>query len=162
MLYLLKIRVVEKPWLGQQKNGGDKIRKFRRDKKNRIAINQVQWQWAMASAAKSLEYDIDVETIRTESGFDAPTMGLYNRRWVHKGKPHEELFECIREGSVLSIPILVMESGEIEGQQYKAPTRDELEHVFEYTGMFIGLSPWGSKWGYGLYEIVALDKITQK
>lgn len=161
MIYRLKLKIVEKPWLGQQKTR-EKIRKFRRDKKGRVSIDSVEWQWALASAARALECKIDVGTIRTESGFDAPGITLFNRKYHHKGKIHEEMFEAIREGTVLTIDILVMESGEIDGQQYNAPTQEELLWIFEYVGMFIGLSPWGSKWGFGRFEVESLERITPK
>ncbi len=159
MLYCLKLRVVEKPWLGQQKTK-EKIRKFRRDKKDRIAIDAIEWQWALASAAKALDCNINVETIRTESGFDAPKTCLFNRKYHHNGKPLEEMFESIREGTVLTVHILVMESGEINGQQYKAPTKEELRWIFDYVGMFIGLSPWGSRWGFGKFEVEDIEQVS--
>lgn len=158
MLYNLKLKIVEKPWLGQQRTT-DKIRKFRRDKKGRIAIDTVQWQWALASAARALDYSVNVETIRTESGFEPPKLTLYNRKYHYKGKPHEEMFEAIREGTQLNIPILVMESNDVEGQQYTAPSKEELLHIFEYVGMFIGLSPWGSRWGFGLYDTLDVSRV---
>ena len=161
MLYEVKIKVADKPWLGQQKSK-DKTRKFRRDKRNRIAIDSVQWQWAFESAAKALDYAIDVETIRTESGIPAPSISLYNRKYHSRGKPMEEMFEAIREGTVLTFDILLMESGAVGGQVYRAPSQEELHHILDYVGMFIGLSPWGSRWGYGRFELVDLSRKSNK
>jgi hypothetical protein len=127
-----------------------------------VAIDSIEWQWAFASAAKALECDVNVETIRTESGFDAPSICLYNRKYHHNGKPLEEMFESIREGAVITLHVLVMESGEIHGQQYKAPSKEELHWIFDYVGMFIGLSPWGSRWGFGRFEVESIEVVKGK
>lgn len=160
MLYEVKLRVTDQPWLGEQRTR-ERVRRFRRDKKNRIAINKTEWQWAFASAAKALRFDIDVATIRTETGFEAPSLNLYTRKYHFKGKPHEEMFESISEGTVLTIPILVMESREDdkEGQQQRPPSHEELQDILKFVGRFIGLSPWGTRWGYGTFEIEEMIQV---
>lgn len=160
MLYEVKLRVTEKPWLGEQRSK-EHVRKFRRDKKNRIAIDHKQWQWAFTSAAKALRYDIDASTIRTEAGFDPPSIALYNRKYTHRGKPKEEMFESIREGTVITLRFLIMEApdNDREGQQQKPPTKQELQTILDYVGMFIGLSPWGSRWGFGTFDVESLEQL---
>jgi hypothetical protein len=160
MLYEVKVRVTEKPWLGEQRTK-EHVRKFRRDKKDRIAIDHTQWQWAFTSAAKALHYDIDASTIRTESGFSRPTLSLYNRKYSYKGAAREEMFESIREGTIVSFNILVMEAPpeDTEGQQQRPPTEKELRTILDYVGMFIGLSPWGSRWGYGTFEVDDIKQV---
>jgi hypothetical protein len=119
-------------------------------------IDTAQWQWALQEAAEALHIeDIDIATIRTESGFDAPTLQLFNRRYSHKGKPHEEMFESIRENTILTFNILVTKPlpivGESNGQ--RQPDLDELNKLFSFVGKMIGLSPWGTRFGFGKFTV---------
>lgn len=154
MLYELKMRLTS-PWLGQQRTN-QHVRRFRREKDGRLMIDTAQWQWALQEAAEALHIeDIDIATIRTESGFDAPTLQLFNRRYSHKGKPHEEMFESIRENTILTFNILVTKPlpivGESNGQ--RQPDIDELNKLFGFVGKMIGLSPWGTRFGFGKFTV---------
>ena len=154
MLYELKIKLTS-PWLGQQRTH-QHVRRFRREKNNRLIIDTSQWQWAIQEAAEALHLDcIDVSTIHTESGFDAPSLQLFNRRYTHKGKPHEEMFESIRENTTLTFNVLVTKPHPVstESVGLRPPDQEELMALFAFVGKMIGLSPWGTRFGFGRFTV---------
>ena len=154
MLYELKLRLTS-PWLGQQRTN-QHVRRFRRDRNNRLAIDTAQWQWAFQEAADALHMKhVDISTICTESGFDVPSLQLFNRRYSHKGKSHEEMFESIRENNVLAFDILVTKPLPAGGGDVSmtSPDKDELTQIFAFIGKMIGLSPWGTRFGFGRFTV---------
>lgn len=154
MLYEIKFKLAS-PWLGQQRTNKH-VRRFRREKDNRLTIDTAQWQWALQEAADALHLDhVDVSTIRTEVGFDSPSLQLFNRRYSHKGKPHEEMFESIREGTILTFDILVTKPppASTEDDVRTSPGQRELHTMFEFVGKMIGLSPWGTRFGFGRFIV---------
>lgn len=164
-IYTLRMRLTS-TWLGQQKTK-DNVRRFRRDREGRIAIDLAHWSWTFQQAAEAMKMlDVDTECIRTESGFEAPSLILYHRKYRYKGKPHEEMFEAIRENNILTMPILVTgfieegPSGECNPKH--PPTRKELEKLLQFSGKWLGLSPWGCKYGYGRFEVESLNHAEDK
>jgi len=160
MLYEIKIKLTS-PWLGQQRTRGQ-VRRFRRDNGNRLLIDTAQWQWAFQEAADALHLDkVDVSTIHTESGFDAPSLQLYNRRYTYNGKAHTEMFESIREGAVITFDLLVTTPppGPSDSSSVSPPDNVELKSILAFVGKMLGLSPWGTRFGFGKFTV---EQVTSK
>lgn len=157
-IYSARLRLTS-TWLGQQKTK-DNVRRFRRDRDKRIAIDLAHWSWTFQQAAEALRLgDVETDCIRTESGFDSPSLILYHRKYRYKGRPHEEMFEAIRENTVLTLPFLVTGFLEETGEENHKhpPNRKELEQILKFAGQWLGLSPWGCRYGYGRFDIESLN-----
>lgn len=131
--------------------------------KVRWEINQVQWRWAMSEALDSMNLlrETSVDYIRIPVDIECPGIGLYTRRWTDKAGSHKEDFEAFRAGTTITIPVTIL--SELEGKSdspfdnllsLRPPTEEEVFKCFDIIGAEIGLSPWGSKFGYGRFEVV--------
>jgi hypothetical protein len=161
MLYEVKIRLLM-PWLGSQKTQ-EQVRRFRKisrgDKEGEIELDRELWDWAYRQAIESLRFThVDSTTIRAAMSIRCPTLVLYKRKYKSpNGKTQEEMFECITKGTILTFP-LVVTSPQDKLMDKEAPTKKELETLFEFIGEFIGLSPWGSKFGYGTFTLENIEE----
>ncbi len=154
-LYSLKIKLTS-PWLGHQRTR-ENVRRFRRDRDGKLAVDMSQWSWTFKQAVEALHMDdIDSDTIRPQMNIDPPTLVLYRRNYKHNNKQQMEMFEALRENSTLTIQILV--TGTEKDNKY-SPDEARLRDIFRFTGMFLGLSPWGGQYGYGRFEVESLEKI---
>lgn len=156
MLYQVKLRTTS-PWLGQQKSPKG-VRHFRRTPDNNILIDLPQWAWALREAADALHMDdVDIDTINFEAGMRPPTLVLYTRNYKFKGRPKQEMFEAIRDGVPISLDMLVTTSPPDKTHfSLRTPSSQELQEIIGFTGKMIGLSPFGSRFGYGRFELLEL------
>ena len=162
MLLRVKIKL-KSPFLGNCRTT-DKIRRFDRSKafKHDIQVDMVRWNWAIEEAIEALGMDLDPSAVRVTPNYKAPKLELYVRRWRDgkTGKQKEEMFESIKSGAVLTIDVLVINNKEPEGSNaddvFKKPTKEDLKDILSLVGRMLGLSPWGSKFGYGRFEVLAI------
>lgn len=155
VLYEVKIRLTSS-WLGSQ-NTKDRVRRFRRDKNGRMVVDLAQWHWAFKQAAEALHMeDVDTTTIYPQDNIVFPTLVLYRRNYTHNNKQQSEMFEAIRENTVLTFNVLVTGAhGTGSGHQ---PDEARLQDILRFTGMFTGLSPWGGSYGYGRFDVEAVTR----
>lgn len=148
-LYNLRIKLTAS-WLGNQRTR-ENVRRFRRDRDGKIAVDLPQWNWIFKQAADALHMgDIDTDTIRPETNINPPTLVLYRRNYTHKNKQQFEMFEAMRENCVLNIKVLVTAT---DKQDKFPPDLARLRDIFSFTGTFLGLSPWGGQYGYGRFDV---------
>jgi hypothetical protein len=154
-LYNLKIKLTS-VWLGNQRTR-ENVRRFRRDRDGKIAVDLAQWNWTFQQAADALHMDdIDTDTIRPQVNIDPPSLVLYRRNYTHKNKQQCEMFEALRENCVLNIQVLVTTS---DKQDKFPPDLARLSNIFRFTGMLLGLSPWGGQYGYGRFDVEDLTPL---
>jgi len=165
MLLCVKIKL-KKPFLGNCRTT-DKIRRFDRSKafKHNIQVDMLRWNWTIEEAISALELDLDPSSIRVNPTYSAPKIELFVRRWRDgkSGKQREEMFEAIKAGAVLSFEVLVINNKEPEGSNaddtFKKPTIKDLYKILTLVGEILGLSPWGSKFGYGRFEVLSIEPV---
>jgi hypothetical protein len=119
-----------------------------------------QWQWALSEATDALcRNDLLVDNVRFTS-MKMPTVVLFNRRWKDNGKNREELFEAFREGTVLTVPFYVPSAPDVDlpavDKNKRPPDNPEMNLLFSFIGEVLGLSPWGSKFGYGRFNVLEI------
>lgn len=162
MIYALKIRLTSQ-MLGNV-NSHEKVRRFERCRKSSdLQPDPVLWRWALAQAAQSLHLRVETDAIAIPPGIRAPTLSLYRRHFYKDGKKGRkervfEDFECINVGAVLTIYLQVASSLPGEPNK-KVPSRADLENLFVFIGKFVGLSPWGSRFDYGRFDVVELKPL---
>ena len=164
MLLTIKIRL-KSPLLGQQATGKSpgakgtsvQVRRFKKEG-DQIAIDVPQWLWWFREAATALGMkDVDVSCIRMDNGFRAPALYLYNRRWTQSSKLQQECFESIREGTVLTLPLFIT-SNEDPKSSLRPPDPTEVHQLFAFVGQWLGISPWGGKFGYGRFTVESCNE----
>jgi hypothetical protein len=130
---------------------------------SKLKIDLPQWYWAIKEAQDSLGMQgVDPFGVRLEAAFDAPKLEMYVRRWADKRQAdNREMFESVRKGAILTFPMILLtktEPGAGAAEGKRPPSMSELYDTFECVGMMLGLSPWGSKFGYGRFSIHSLEK----
>ena len=144
------------PFLGNKRTP-TQVRRFVRNKED-LAIDLVQWNWALKEAQLALHIEaIDLECVRFPASIRMPAIVAYNRRWDNKGKEQQEMFEAVREGTVLTVPILITSTS--SNSALRPPDVEELKNLLNFAGKMLGLSPWGCRFGYGrLYVLSTTEK----
>jgi hypothetical protein len=161
MIFELQMKLTT-PWLGDVVTH-EKIRRFRRYRGGEhLEPDAVQWRWAVKQAAESLRLNIHADTVQVPAWIKAPTLRLYTRklRKAGKGQLKTEDFEMIDKGAVLTIHLQV-HSDLPRDKSAKGPSRAELLQLFTFVGRFIGLSPFGTTFDYGRFDVLnvrALEK----
>jgi hypothetical protein len=152
-LYTLKLKLTSS-WLGSQRTK-ENVRRFRRDRDGKLAVDLPQWSWTFKQATEALRmFDIDSDTIRPQMNIDPPKLVLYRRKYTHNNKQQCEMFEAMRENCVLTIQVLVTAT---DKQDKFAPDLARLRDIFKFIGMFLGLSPWGGQYGYGRFDVEEIN-----
>lgn len=151
MLHRLRIKLTT-PFLGSVRTNASQ-RKFQRTHGGRIEIPIPQWQWALREAAETLFPEkLNTDSIRFRD-IEAPTLTLYKRSWKQKGKNNDDFFECIREGTVLTLDAMLPKTPESSGDGIPV-TFYHYRPIMCFVGELVGLSPWGSKFGYGRFSVL--------
>ena len=162
MLYEIKLKATS-PWLGDIRRGKDKIRRFQRGHtEDVLAFDLPRLQWSFQEACDALHlHHVNTKTIRMEEGFRSPSLVSYRRRYNHqkKNEQQEDFFEAIREGTHLTMQVLVTNTIPNSASHQKAPTDEELKQIFSFVGSMLGLSPWGGHFGYGRFEVLELNSL---
>lgn len=153
----LKLRIT-RPWLAERKLKD--IRKFDVDTvgdKLFMSLDLVRWRWAIKEALDGIGVlgETDIDYIGLPASIPAPSFRLYKRIWDPKDPGKQELFQCIPSGTVLTIPLVIFSSLPDNPMAaylgLRPPTEEEIRKCFSVIGESIGLSPFGSRFGYGRF-----------
>lgn len=129
-------------------------------------IDQVQWRWAMneALASMGIRGETSADFIRLPIYIKCPKVNYYERVYRENGgQRKKETFESFRGGSMFTIPITILtqkENAYDEGE--RPPTEKEVLRMLEIMGEDIGISPWGSKFGYGRFIVTRSENDAAK
>lgn len=161
MLYELRIKLTT-PMLGDQTTR-DNLRKFDTPPvfNGDIRLSIPRWHWAVSEAAKQADLEhVDARRIMLDHRLRRPSMELYNRSWFEerRGKSVRcsEMFESIRAGAELTLGFLITDVADPSGDvdKLKTPSLGELTVLMQTVGSYIGISPWGSSFGYGRFDVM--------
>ena len=162
---LIKMRLrLRTPLLGNQQTP-ENVRRFVRDdafRPPRLKVDLAQWYWAVGQSMEALGYsNLDQFAVRFEDSMVSPKLQLYVRRWsdTKRGGHEQEMFESIGKGTVLTFHPMLLSTQEPSQAESKRrpPTLEELRKVMSCVGDMLGLSPWGSKFGYGRFTVESLE-----
>ena len=146
MILNVKLRLTS-PMLAGLPPGRDGIRHF--DKQgNCILVNQAAWLEQFSQAAGRLGYVIDIDTIVPPDRILTASVHIYRKEF---SRVKVELFESFRKGTILSLQIEVKDAP-------KAPSEHQMGHLLAYVGVHLGISPWGSRCGFGRFDVLEISK----
>ena len=118
-----------------------------RDSTGEVIFMVTWWRAALAKAAKAINrFYALVDKIH-------PAMQVYGqvgrfKRWYNGGKKYTE-HECFDVGSVVEVSFLIPSEMRLE----------EFAELFEATGLYIGISPYGWKTGrFGHFRVLEVRK----
>ncbi len=143
--------------LGSQ-HSPKKIQVFTRAACGGISFSLPIWGWAVNNAAQQLKIsDFDDESIRPARVWsELPPIALHRRNWNKGGQMKSEDFESFTEGSVVAVKMFLASPHRgIGGRQVSV---EELYDIGSHVGEYFGLSPWGSKFGYGRFQVISVNK----
>ena len=150
------------PFLGDQRSASG-VRKLNSTMQNDTTYflpNNAQWRWALREAMDAIGIldKTNIDYVRLPTRIVAPKMHLYVRLLERQDPDKRDTFECFQAGTVMSFNVLILGRLEHEvnlpGLEDRPPTEQELRQCFDIIGENIGLSPWGSKFGYGRFTIL--------
>lgn len=160
MLQQVKIKLTS-PLLGDQRTR-EGVRRFDKTDDDFLILSPAHWYWACKEAACSLHMDnMEPETIKAPDKILIPTLHLYNNRYrSESGRQLQEMFECIKAGTVITFYTLItgLELGQISSGKVPA-TQDDLLKILTLIGQHIGMSPWGNKFGFGRFNVVEIKEL---
>lgn len=80
--------------------------------------------------------------------FRSPSIFLYERRFRDsEGKQRVDMFEAFRKGTVITMDLWLRDDLPC------CPTVAQIQEVLEFVGLYQGLSPFGSKFGFGQFSV---------
>lgn len=157
MLYDVAIRLTS-PLLGEVRHP-DQVRRFARTREQDIRIHSAHWNWAFREAASSLHLDVDAGLLRAPEGIRCPMVVLYNRHYTtrrnNRAVRENEMFEAVRENTVLSFELVVLKPA----TPANIPSEEQVQQMLSFIGKFVGISQWGNDFGYGRFTV---DKLAQR
>lgn len=145
MLITTRLRLTS-PFLGSLKLDNKGVRRFE-TQRGEVVVRIPFWQFQFQIAANELHYDVDAKTIEPPLHFRPATIHLYERIY---SRVNVEWFESFKSGTVLTLDFLV------KHQEKRAPDPVKLLAIMRFTGDRLGLSQWGSKFGFGRFEVLSL------
>lgn len=122
-----------------------------------LCLDHAQWRWAMKEAIDSLGLSgqTSIDFIRFPIKAKAPKISKYMKVFDSKNPKKNPIFECFPAGSILSFSVFLLGSTEEDSLDGKRPlTEEEFLECLKLVGEFIGISPWGSKFGYGRFDVL--------
>ena len=149
MIVIARIRLT-KAMLGDMSPGRDGRRLFRKEGKQ-VLVNDAQWREQFRTAAKEIPLAVDAGAIHPPRTMLPASYHLYVRNYSQVKTDH---FESFRKGTVLTINFRIQESP-------RAPSLAQFQDLLSFVGTWLGLSPWGSKFGYGRFEVLELNRADQ-
>lgn len=129
-------------------------------------IDPIQWRWAMneALSAMGIRGETSSDYIRLPLYIPCPKVNYYERSYRDpEGQRKKETFESFRGGSTFTIPVTILTQKENDYDDgSRPPTEKELLEMFTIIGEDIGISPWGSKFGYGRFTVTRAENDAAK
>lgn len=135
--------------LGELRPDHNGIRRFKKDKQGRMFVNQRTWQDQFQLAARNLQMDVDVRrTVIPPDSIICASVHLYRRIY---SQVNIELFESFRKGTVLTFDLMVRDD------LPRSPREEQMKSILGFTGDRLGLSQFGSKFGFGRFTLLNLN-----
>lgn len=159
MIYRLRIRLTSQMLGARSSQNG--MRTFDRHPSKGsdwMDFSAKLWRWAVQEAVEGLHLkQVQPDCIQPPQGYLAPHTTPFARQFKRGENKERDVFEAIRAGTVLTLRFAVTAPPPGALAHLRKPDAEELEQIFKYIGEFLGISPWGNKFGFGRYVIEDLS-----
>jgi len=160
MMINARIRL-DTPLLGDKHTGAGVRRFSRADRRlERLPLEAKLWAWALSQSAEALRIPYSDDMVRVASSIRCPTLAMHARsyRKAAGGALKKELFESVRAGTVLEVQFMVFSKPAPDAAVSGIISVENFRRVLETTGSMVGVSPWGSKFGYGRFTVLDVSE----
>lgn len=147
MLLRLKLRLLQ-DCLGGSSPDHVRVRRFCRFNKG-IRIDQDAWRAGLEQAARHLGLPNSIDWLILPINYAAPTLHLVTRQY-NQGK-NSETFECFKARTIITFDVTIDEK--------KSPDPATMLQMWNLFGSAVGMSEFGSKFGYGRFEIESIGPV---
>jgi hypothetical protein len=138
--------------LGDMTPGRDGIRRFRKES-SMVLVNEQAWRGQFEQAARDARMLVNINAILPPRTILPASYHIYTR---HYSQVKTDYFESFRKGTILTMIF------RIEETMAKAPTLDQFTTLLSLVGTWLGLSPWGSKFNFGRFEVLDTHVVEEK
>jgi hypothetical protein len=150
MLYAVQLRL-ESPLLGDRTPDTMGVRRFQRGKNNEIHIPVSIWRSLLDQAQADIGSHYTLDSVNMPETIRVSSTQMYTRRY---NRTKIDFFESVQKGASVRFDVLV------RNQNIKdAPGAPGLHSLLSHIGEWIGISPWGVKFGYGRFKVVHITPI---
>lgn len=139
------------------------IRVFDRDG-GRIRTQLATWEWAFKTAAGNLRIDreLDLTSIRPEPTWFAPVETELRRSYRGRnGAKQTERFQCVPAGTEITHRFVISAGPDSHAgkrdKELREPDAEQFLKMLSHIGYFLGVSPWGNRYGHGRFTVRALE-----
>jgi hypothetical protein len=140
--------------LGELRPDHNGIRRFKKDKQGRMFVNQRTWQDQFQLAARNLQMDVDIRrTVIPPESLLCASVHLYRRVY---SQVNIELFESFRKGTILTFDMMVRDD------LPRSPKDEDMRSILRFTGERLGLSQFGSKFGFGRFALLSVTPVSSQ
>ena len=146
MILIIKIRLTS-PLLGELAKDAMGVRRFRRDRDD-VVVCVPEWQRSYREAARLLGLDVCTDGMMPKSKYRLASVHLYRRIW---SGVNVEYFESMRKGTILTMEMVFDEAVR------RSPNPTQLKAILGHVGEHIGISQFGSKFGFGRFDVVSIE-----
>lgn len=129
--------------LGARKDPRSGIRRFL-VKDGKVVPLRKMWERPFLDAAQTLFMPEDL-SVSFGEGFRAPSLMLYKRRF---SRVKIEEFEIINKGCVVTLPFKISSPESL--------SEKDVGKLWKFVSEFYGLSDFGTKFGFGKFELLEL------
>lgn len=159
MRFVFSVRLTS-PILGQIQT--PEIMKFWRDRTtDMIELDQAMWVWLWTTALEEVAAkDVYRGAVRMDR-FLSPIQTVVYARRFRKGQVQKQCeHEAIRKGAIVTFGASIVTPDPSEPpttQTLRRPEPEELAKALERIGNTLGISPFGSQFGYGRFNISTME-----
>lgn len=156
MLFEVRIRLKSHA-LGSRRDHTNHYRFDRDEGGSSWALDHKHWNGLFNNAIANSGTVCDVNLVRFPDGILLPRLDLYRRVWKPRGSSKEVVnhHESMRKGTVLTFTIATLEYDNTN-THVTPPGIDELKVIFKRVGQYEGISPFGSKFGWGRFTLESI------
>lgn len=110
-----------------------------------ILVNEQMWREQFRIAASEIPMHVNTASICPPRTIMPASSHTFVRNY---SQVKTDQFESFRKGTILTVEFLIRQT------LPKAPTLLQFQHLLSFVGTWLGLSPWGSKFGFGRFELI--------
>lgn len=138
----------------------EKVRRLTLQREGWVAIGLDRWAWGLREAANALHFEVNSDCVLLRDGIRCPSTCLYNRIYTNPaGQREQEMFESIRKGAELTFNLVITSPEPHSSNNLPPPTAEQLKQMLQFVGEYFGISQWGSKFGYGRFDVLDLKSV---
>ena len=144
---------------------GFAIKRFERLPDGFLKTPMPIWDWVLRESFSNFGWtdQIDWSAVRVHRAMHADHLTTHTRQYQRRDELKRETFEAVPIGAITSYALFITDAPDNLAARRRTnarlPAVAEVGDALEFAGTFLGVSPWGNRFGYGRFEVAGLDVI---